>query len=152
MHDNAVELVGEDMPENRRDMILFGCAYKKAGGIVSATRPSDKFALLQEFIQSYLEQLGGVQSEEKTAQNTLTIVVVELLDGLIRFGFVATLEEFYKVVGPLVQTLDGHNDQVGSLNEKRHHASTAGARLVSDIKRKISEFDRSRFASFAQRT
>ena len=131
------------MPRLRKDFIRFG-----AKDASTPARPSDKFALLQDYIARYLKELGGVQDASAAAGNSLTVALIELLSKLIGFGFFATRKELQDVVRPLVQTLDGSNDQVtGDANDgeaegvsdsqARWQASSAGALLVCDIKRSI---------------
>ena len=130
------------MPGHRKEFIRFG-----AEGASERARPSDKFALLQDYIAGYLHDLGGVQNASAAAGNSLTVALIDILSKLIEFGFFATRKELQDVVKPLVQTLDGRNDQVtdgddgeadeGNGEQARWQASSAGALLVCDIKRSI---------------
>ena len=139
----VVRIVEDDQGESETSERPDG---KRVQSIKKVTRPSDKFALVQFFIRAYLKKLGGKMDEERTAQNTLTVVVVQLLRSLISFGFVATRQELVQVIGPLLETLDGRLDRVGvqastsgdllvqssASNLSRHQASTAGAKLVGE--------------------
>ena len=56
------------MPGHRKEFIRFGAK----GAQSERARPSDKFALLQDYIAGYLHDLGGVQNASAAAGNSLT--------------------------------------------------------------------------------
>ena len=119
--------VGTNMNLSSLKFLMFGISPGEA--------PGDKFFLVEEFITSYLLQLGGQQNPENTEENRFVLSILELVQALVRFGFYGTYYELMDVTTPLVEILNGSKD----MDDKRarYSVETPGNKLVMDSKMAI---------------
>eukprot|EP00299_Pterocystis_sp_00344_P020311 c9964_g1_i1.p1 GENE.c9964_g1_i1~~c9964_g1_i1.p1 ORF type:complete len:1731 (-),score=431.55 c9964_g1_i1:75-5267(-) len=94
------------------------------------------FQPLKSFLMNWvIHSKRQKQSEE--AKNQMTAVVLSVLADCLRFGFFESVKELSEVIYPLMQCLDGRDEELGDDENKNRYASNAKNLPIMDCKREI---------------
>ena len=96
-------------------------AWHKPGakGYSGPKPPSDsnKFALLQAYLQYFFDNLDENQKAHMRRQNKFTTSMSDVLRLLVQFGFYSSVEEIQNITVPLILIVDGENDSIDRAEE-----------------------------------
>ena len=109
---------------------------------------SNKFFLVEDFVDSYLTSLHGVQALHDVQGNQLSLAVLDVAKSLVRLGMVATRHEIIDLAKPLLNVLDGRHDvleahQTEPLADEVRYAHGEHSALIMEVNGMIDVLTRS---------